>query len=88
MFPIPMSDVADMACLLVLLTTQPGKGGNSCDRQAQQIIKVRTPLHFAVYFVVHDSNCCLKSLTAPQIIFLQDTNWYPSKLDHQYLLQI
>jgi hypothetical protein len=25
MFPIPMSDVADMACLLVLLTAQPGE---------------------------------------------------------------
>jgi len=45
LFPIPMSDVADMACWLVLLTAQPGWKKVATD--PQQIIKVRTRLHFS-----------------------------------------
>jgi hypothetical protein len=69
MFPIPMSDVADMACLSCWPHSPVKK---SCDRPSTDHKSKNTPPFF-VYFVVHDSNSCLKTLPSPQFIFLPYT---------------
>jgi hypothetical protein len=73
-----------LACLSCLPHSPVKK---SCDRPSTDHKSKNTPPFF-VYFVVHDSNCCLKTLPSPQFIFLPYTRWYPSEQAPECLLQI